>query len=150
MKITKLLALFAILPIVCLCGNEEVDVISQNDKLKKEDLDVDTKIKKHLQKRKLMMMSMIAAAVLAVGGILGGVGYGIAKQRKKARMEEDEPFTDILEDIHPQKNTTSFKMTSETIIPEINVSIPEATGHVSPLNVEMEDIDGDTGERMWN
>ncbi|ANQ07029.1 Early transcribed membrane protein [Plasmodium coatneyi] len=145
MKIVKLLAIFAILPIVCLLGEEKVDVTPQNDDLKIEDLDINKKIKKLLHKRKLMMISVIAAAALAAGGILGGVGYGISQHRKKARLEKDEePFTDIFDEPQPKKETAPFKMTSETIHPEIHVSIPEATGFVSPSNIDVQNIDEDT------
>ncbi|EDL42975.1 early transcribed membrane protein (etramp) [Plasmodium vivax India VII] len=148
MKIAKLLALFAILPIVCLLGQEEVKAVSPSDKLKKDDLDVDDRIRRLLQKRKLIMLSVIAATVLAAGGILGGVGYGIVKHRKKARMEMDEPFTDLGEPIQIKKETNPFKMTSETLKPEVIVTTQRATGQMSRPSVIGEDVDGDTGENL--
>ncbi|GAB65380.1 early transcribed membrane protein [Plasmodium cynomolgi strain B] len=149
MKIAKLFTLFAILPIVCLLGKENADIISPNDELKKEGLDVDKRIQKLLHKRKLLMISIIAASVLAAGGILGGVGYGIMKHRKKERKEmEDEPFTDILDTDHAKKETTPFKTTAHTDYPDMRENIQIPVEEVPQSNVVIEETDGDTGEKL--
>ncbi|KJP86202.1 hypothetical protein AK88_04173 [Plasmodium fragile] len=149
MKIIKLVALFAILPIVCLLGKEEVDVTPLNVELQKEDLDVTSRIKKLLQKRKLLMMSIIAATVLAAGGILGGVSYDIMKRRKRDSMEqEEEPFVDIFESEDIMNETTPFKNKSTTVPHDVSANIPEVSGEASPANFAMDGIDRDTGENL--
>ncbi|EUD64945.1 hypothetical protein C922_04677 [Plasmodium inui San Antonio 1] len=149
MKLTKLFVLFAILPIVSLLGKEQVAAVFENDKLQKEDLDIDGRIKKLLRKKKLIKISLIAAMVLAAGGILGGLGYGIVRYRKKGEMDsDDEPFVELVDPVQGSPEATHSRMTSTTGDPQVTVTIERSYTEVppSPADLEMEDIDGDTGQ----
>ncbi|GAW79871.1 early transcribed membrane protein [Plasmodium gonderi] len=149
MKVIKFSVLFVILSIVCFLGFEKVVATSINNKVIKEDLDIKSKIKASMNKKNFIIGSLVLATVLALGGIIGGVGYGIRKHRKSGGEDVTEEFKELFNPVEENETQSPFNVKAQTVIPEVIVTHLDTGSQDQRLpDVSAKGVDNETGENI--